>query len=87
MTDTNTCLETKEPKEVFTSDIDPNAPKREIQIKSIENEQFILTIFQSKDSLIFVASKKDDIKAIKYKNHITSQISIILIYALICLKI
>ncbi len=68
MEDTNTCLETKEPKEIFTSDIDPNAPKREIQIKSIENEQFILTIFQSKDSLIFVASKKDDIKAIKYKN-------------------
>ena len=68
MKDTNTCLETKEPKEVFTSDIDPNAPKREIQIKSIENEQFILTIFQSKDSLNFVASKKDDIKAIKYKN-------------------
>ena len=68
MTDTNTCLETKEPKEVSTSDIDRNAPKREIQVISKENEQFILTIFQSKDSLIFVASKKDDIKAIKYKN-------------------
>ena len=68
MEDKNTCLETKEPKEVSTSDIDPNAPKREIQIISKENEQFILTIFQSKDSLIFIASKKDDIKAIKYKN-------------------
>ena len=47
MTDTNTCLETKEPKEVSTSDIDPNAPKKEIQIISKQNEQFILTIFQS----------------------------------------
>ena len=68
MADTNTCLDTKEPKEVSTSDIDPNAPKKEIQIISKENEQFILTIFQSKDSLMFFASKKDDIKAIKYKN-------------------
>ena len=58
MKDTNTCLETKEPKEVSTSDIDHNDPKREIQIKSIENEQFILTIFQSKDSLIFLPQKK-----------------------------
>ena len=68
MKDTNTFLETKEAKEVSTSDIDPNAPKREIQIISKQNEQFILTIFQSKDSLIFIASRKDDIKAIKYKN-------------------
>ena len=68
MADTNTCLETKEPKEVSISDIEPNAPKKEIQIISKQNEQFILTIFQSKDSLNFVASKKDDIKAIKYKN-------------------
>ena len=68
MKDSNTFLETKEAKEVSTSDIDPNAPKREIQIISKQNEQFILTIFQSKDSLIFIASRKDDIKAIKYKN-------------------
>ena len=28
MADTNTCLETKEPKEVSISDIEPNAPKK-----------------------------------------------------------
>ena len=47
------------------------APKREIELISKENETFKLIIIQSKDTIIFSASKKNGITATKYKNTCT----------------
>ncbi len=48
-----------------------NTQKREIELISKENENFKLIIIQSKDTIIFSASKKSDITATKYKNTCT----------------
>ena len=48
-----------------------NTQKREIELISKENENFKLIIIQSKDTIIFSASKKNDITATKYKNTCT----------------
>ena len=51
--------------------LNTNAPKREIELTSQENETFKVIILQSNDSIIFSASKKNDITATKLKNTCT----------------
>ena len=47
-------------------ELNTNAPKREIELISKEDEAFKVIIIQSKDNIIFSASKKNDITATKY---------------------
>ena len=49
-------------------ELNTNTPKREIELISKEDEAFKVIIIQSKDNIIFSASKKNDITATKYKN-------------------
>ena len=52
-------------------ELNTNGPKREVEVISQEKEAFKLLILQSKDTIIFSASKINDITVTKYKNELT----------------
>ena len=52
-------------------ELNANGPKREVEVISQEKEAFKLLILKSKDTIIFSASKINDITVTKYKNELT----------------
>ena len=62
---------TSEHKVTPLPELNANGPKREIEVISQEKEAFKLLILKSKDTIIFSASKINDITVTKYKNELT----------------
>ena len=62
---------TSEHKVTPLPELNANGPKRETEVISQEKEAFKLLILKSKDTIIFSASKINDITVTKYKNELT----------------